>query len=138
MGESTAPCQDEDEMDGNVSVLVGDDQAPFRAAARAVLAMTPGFGVVGEAGNGEQAVELAETLNPQLVLMDINMPVVDGIEATRRIVASHPATVVVLLSTYDIDDVGGDVDGCGAVAYVNKEDFGPATLRDLWAAHGRL
>jgi DNA-binding NarL/FixJ family response regulator len=138
MGGTAGPCQDETEMDGDVSVLIVDDQAPFRAAARAVLAMTPGFGVVGEAGNGEEAVELTDALQPQLVLMDINMPVVDGIEATRRIVAGHPSTVVILLSTYDIEDVGGDVNGCGAVAYVNKEDFGPGTLRDLWAAHGGL
>ncbi len=123
-------------MDGTVGVLIVDDQAPFRSAARAVLAVTPGFTVVGEAGDGGEAVELAGTLAPGLVLMDINMPVMDGIEATRQIVARRPGTVVILLSTYEADDVAGDVNGCGAVAYINKEDFGPGTLRDLWAAHG--
>ena len=123
-------------MDGNVGVLIVDDQAPFRSAARAVLSMTRGFGVVGEAETGSEAVELAAALGPDLVLMDINMPGMDGIEATRRIVADRPATLVVLVSTYTADDVPGDVDGCGAVAYLNKEDLAPRVLRELWETHG--
>ena len=123
-------------MDGNVGVLIVDDQAPFRSAARAVLSMTRGFEVLGEAETGSEAVELAAGLGPDLVLMDINMPGMDGIEATRRIVADRPATLVVLVSTYTADDVPGDVDGCGAVAYLNKEDLAPRVLRELWETHG--
>ena len=119
-----------------VRVLIVDDQAPFRRAARAVLMATPGFTVVGDAGTGEQAVDLAEELAPDLVLMDINMPGINGTEATRRIVAEQPEIVVVLLSTYHADDLPADATTCGARAYVNKEEFGPGVLRDLWSAHG--
>lgn len=121
-------------MGETVGVLIVDDQAPFRGAARAVLAVTKGFSVVGEAANGEEAVALAASLGPELVLMDINMPVMDGVEATSRIVAEHPGIAVILLSTYEAGDVPGDVHGCGAIAYVNKEDFGPAVLVDLWSS----
>jgi two-component system, NarL family, invasion response regulator UvrY len=119
-----------------VGVLIVDDQAPFRRAARAVLMATPGFAIIGEAETGEQAVELVTELAPALVLMDINMPGINGIEATRRICAEHPQVVVILLSTYQADDLPADAATCGAAAYVNKEQFGPGILKDLWAAHG--
>jgi two-component system, NarL family, invasion response regulator UvrY len=119
-----------------VRVLIVDDQAPFRRAARAVLAATPEFETVAEAESGEQALALAGELGPALVLMDINMPGIDGIEASRRIVASLPDTVVVLLSTYRADDLPADAASCGAADYVHKEDFGPAVLRDIWDRHG--
>jgi DNA-binding NarL/FixJ family response regulator len=117
--------------------LIVDDQAPFRKAARAVLAATPEFETVGEAESGEQAVELADELAPALVLMDINMPGISGIEASRRITSSQLDTVVVLLSTYQTDDLPEDAASCGAAGYIHKEDFGPAVLRDLWDRHGR-
>lgn len=102
-----------------------------------MLSATPGFEAAAEAESGEGAVQLAESLRPGLVLMDINMPDVDGIEACRRITASSPRTVVVLLSTYQADDLPEDAASCGAVGYVHKEDFGPEVLLDLWDRHGR-
>ena len=115
------------------SVLVVDDQAPFRIAARAVLRRLDGFEFAGEASNGLQAVELVADLRPALVLMDINMPEMNGIEATRRIVSAHPDVVVFLCSTYDVEDLPPGAADSGASAYVNKERFGAETLRQLWA-----
>lgn len=116
-----------------VTVLIVDDQAPFRRAAAAVVRLTGGFEVVAEAGSGEEAVELAGALGPGLVLMDINMGGISGIEATRRITSAFPDVAVVLLSTYQADDLPADAASSGAVAYVNKEDFGPLVLQDVWA-----
>ncbi len=116
-----------------VSVLIVDDQSLFRRAAASVVRATPGFEVVGEAESGEQAVELAELLQPALVLMDINMAGINGIEATRRITSGHPRIVVVLLSTYQRQDLPADAHSSGMAAYVNKEEFGPQVLADVWA-----
>ncbi len=118
-----------------ISVLIVDDQAPFRAAAKAVVRVTAGFDVVGDAKSGEEALEQAAALSPDLVLMDINMDGIGGIEATRRIVAEHPTTRVVLLSTYDAEDLPADACTCGAIAYVHKEDFGPDVLGNIWAGN---
>ncbi len=118
-----------------VSVLIVDDQAPFRRAARAVVVVTHGFEVVGEAETGEAAVELADALRPGLVLMDINMPGINGIEATRQITRLHPEVAVILLSTYQESDLPADARDCGAIGYVNKEEFGPDVVEALWAKH---
>lgn len=122
-------------MADSVPVLIVDDQAPFRRAARAVVTATPGFDVVGEAESGEEAVELATSLEPGLVLMDINLPGINGIEATRRITSARPETVVMLLSTYQEGDLPADAESCGAARYVHKEKFGPDVVRDVWASH---
>ncbi len=122
--------------DGNgpaeVGVLVVDDQAPFRLAARAVVRRAEGFALVGEAADGDEAVARVVELKPQLVLMDINMPGTGGIEATRQIVAIAPETVVFLCSTYQRSDLPPDALDSGAAAYINKEELGPETLRQLW------
>lgn len=115
-----------------VGVLVVDDQAPFRRAARAVIERVDGFELVGEARTGEEAVALAGDVHPSLVLMDINMPGIGGIEATRQIVHADPDVVVVLCSTRDVADVPGTVAASGARAYLSKEAFGVDALRDMW------
>ena len=115
-----------------VRVLVVDDQVPFRLAARLVVRRTEGFEFVGEAGTGEESVEVVADLKPDLVLMDINMPGINGIEATRQIVTAEPDTVVFLCSTYQLSDLPAEASTSGARAYVNKEELGPDVLQRLW------
>src|SRR5262249_39628674 len=115
------------------SVVVVDDQAPFRLAAKAVLRRLDCFELAGEASSGPEAIEFVELLPRGLVLMDINMPEMNGIEAPRRIVSAHPETVVFLCSTYDVEDLPPGAADSGASAYLNKERFGAETLRRLWA-----
>jgi DNA-binding NarL/FixJ family response regulator len=120
-----------------VEVLLVDDEPLFRRAVAAVVRETDGFTVVAEVGTGEAAVEAARRLHPDLVLMDVNLPGIDGVEATRRVLADAPAEaprpVVLLLSTYD-DDVGADlVAECGAAGYLTKSALGPDALRAAWA-----
>ena len=99
---------------------------------KAVLRRATEFELVGEAANGNEAVALADQLKPALVLMDINMPEMNGIEATRTLVAHQPDVVVILCSTYDASDLPPEVATSGARAYLNKEHLGADTLRRLW------
>jgi two-component system, NarL family, invasion response regulator UvrY len=114
-----------------VDVLIVDDQRPFRSVARTVVNLVGGWRVAAEAETGEDAVDVVARVRPGVVLMDINLPGISGIEATRRIVASQPGTTVVLLSTYTAADLPADARTCGAATYLNKEDLTPATLRAL-------
>jgi two-component system invasion response regulator UvrY len=114
-------------------VLIVDDQAPFRSAARTLVRLVAGWRVVGEAVSGEEAVRMAAGLRPSVVLMDINLPGIDGYEATRRILRDRPGTAVVLLSTYAADDLPERPEGCGAVGYLRKDDLTPAALRAMLA-----
>jgi two-component system response regulator AlgR len=115
-----------------VRVLIVDDQEPYRRAMAAVVEETDGFVVVGSATTGEESLAAAAELDPDLVLMDVNLPGIDGIEAARRLAAAPHGPVVVLLSTYDEDHV--DLGGSGAAAYVAKAAFGPDRLSEAW--HG--
>ncbi len=115
-----------------VRVLICDDQAPFRMAARMVVEMTEGFEVVAEAETGEDSVELARELAPDLVLMDVNLPGIDGLEATRRILASTSATKVLVLSTYEPEEYAPRAEAAGAIAYIPKSAFSPDALADAW------
>jgi DNA-binding NarL/FixJ family response regulator len=119
-----------------VRVLTVDDQAVFRRVARDVIAATPGFQAIGEAKTGEEALTAVDRLHPELVLLDVRMSGLDGIEAARLITAAHPETVVVLISVEDPDEFAQAARSSGAAALVRKQDFGPALLRSLWAAHG--
>jgi DNA-binding NarL/FixJ family response regulator len=115
----------------DVRVLVVDDQEPFRRAMAAVVEETDGFVVVGSATSGEESLTAAADLRAELVLMDVNLPGIDGIEAARRLTAADNGPVVVLLSTYDEDQF--DLAGCGAAAYVAKASLGPDRLAEAWA-----
>lgn len=116
-----------------VRVLIVDDQPPFLRAMSAVIEETIGFQVVGEASSGEEAIVTADALLPDLVLMDVNLPGIDGVEATRRLRGRPSPPVVLLLSTYDEDAGARFVAECGAAGYVTKSALGPDRVREAWA-----
>jgi two-component system, NarL family, invasion response regulator UvrY len=116
-----------------VDVLIVDDQAPFRDVERTLVSLLHGWRVVAEAESGEDAVEAVRRLRPAVVLMDINLPGISGIEATRQITTEDTDVRVILLSTYRAEDLPADAQSCGATAYVHKEDLTPRRLRDALA-----
>ncbi|ROO83215.1 LuxR family two component transcriptional regulator [Actinocorallia herbida] len=111
-----------------VKVLLADDQALVRAGFRSLLARSRDLSVVGEAASGTEAVAQAARLGPDLVLMDIRMPGIDGIEATRRILAARPETKIVILTTFDTDEHVFEALAAGASGFLTKE-VEPAELR---------
>jgi DNA-binding NarL/FixJ family response regulator len=119
-----------------VRVLIVDDQEPFRAVARLVVELTDGFEVVGEAVTGEDSVITARVLKPDLVLMDVNLPGINGLEATVQILAEPAPPVVLVLSTYEPDEYASRAAVAGAAAYIPKSVFDPEALAGAWAAAG--
>jgi CheY-like chemotaxis protein len=120
----------------DVGVMTVDDQLVFRQVAREVIEATDGFEHLGEAGSAEEALALVDELDPDLVLVDVRMPGINGFETARRLGARHPGSTVVLISTECLDDKSEN-DLFGAVAFVRKQDFGSALLRRLWVDHGK-
>jgi len=119
-------------MASPITVLAVDDRAVFLRAARELIAATPGFCQVGEAASGVEALALAADLRPDLALVDVRMPDMDGIETARRLHASDPDMVVVLISLDEVPEVpSGDVAAC-----VRKQELSTRTLQRLWDEHG--
>ncbi|MGD0065010.1 MAG: response regulator transcription factor [Streptosporangiaceae bacterium] len=104
-----------------VTVVVADDQSAVREGLVLLLGTLPGIVVTGEAEDGETAADVVAANNPQVVLMDLNMPGCGGVEATRRIRASHPQTQVVVLTTYSDDDSIIGALQAGALGYLTKD-----------------
>ena len=119
-----------------IGVLVVDDQAHFRRVALEVVAATPGFESLGEAASGEEALALAADLKPDLILLDVRMPVMDGIETARLLSRQQPGGVIVLISIDYPSELPDEVASCGAKALIRKRDFGSRALRRLWDEHG--
>ena len=117
-----------------VRVLIVDDVEPFRGAARLIIEATPGFEVAGEVASGEESLETARAIRPDMVLMDVNLPGIDGVEAGRQIVAEAPSTVVVLVSTHDGENAESIVADSGAAAYLAKARLTSESLRAVWRA----
>ena len=120
----------------SVRVLVVDDQQPFRRAAVAVVGALQGFEVVGVAETGEESVAEVARLRPDLTLMDVSLPGMSGLEATRRIRELHPSTVVALVSTYDRSEFGDEVEDCGASAFISKSAFSEDAVLQAWSGAG--
>ena len=121
----------------SIRVLTVDDQALFRDVAAEVIAATPGFVAVGEAASGPEALSAVEILEPDLVLLDVRMPGMDGVEVAQRLTATHPDTVVVLISVDDRADIPSAAQFGASVPLVRKQDFGPRLLGRLWKEHAR-
>lgn len=121
-----------------VGVLTVDDQAIFRRVAREVIDATAGFEAVGEAASGQEALDAVERLAPQLVLLDVRMPGMNGFEVARQLVECHPEVVVVLISVEESVDVLPPGRLGRSVPLVRKQDFGPKLLRRLWAEEGNV
>jgi len=101
-------------------ILLADDQSLFREALRTLLALQPDFEIVAEAENGERAVALAKAHKPDVILMDLRMPVLGGVEATRRIMAATPAIRVVVLTTFEEDEEIFEAMRAGALGFLLK------------------
>jgi len=97
-----------------------------------VVEMTDGFEMAGEAQNGEEAVEMAESLKPDLILMDVQMPGIDGLEATRQISSAENAPPIVVMSTHESGDYHQTAISAGALTFVPKSEFSMDVLEDLW------
>lgn len=104
-----------------IGLLICDDQALFREGLRTLLSIQPDFKVVGEAVNGEEAIRLSVLLQPDVVLMDLRMPMMDGVTATRRIRNVVPKCKIIVLTTFDDDDLVFDGLRAGAVGYLLKD-----------------
>jgi DNA-binding NarL/FixJ family response regulator len=109
--EATAP----------VRLLIADDHALVRSGLRVMLKREPGFEIIGEAGNGREAVELCRSLEPNLVLMDMRMPEMDGLEATRAIKREHPEISILMVTMHDNNDYMLEAAKAGAAGYVLKD-----------------
>jgi DNA-binding NarL/FixJ family response regulator len=124
-----------------IRVLIADDLELMRRALKTVLDQQPDICVVGQASDGEQAVHFTRLLRPDIVLMDLQMPRLNGIQATRLIVGESPQTQVIVLTTYDTDNLIFNAISAGAQAYVLKETSSSAIIdiiRSVAAGESRL
>jgi two-component system, NarL family, invasion response regulator UvrY len=121
-----------------VRVLTVDDQEVFRVVAREVIDATPGFESIGDASGGEEALSAVQRLGPEMVLLDVRMPGLDGVEVARRLRATNPDVLVVLISVEEPMDIPSAAQLSGSVPLVRKQDLRPLLLRRLWREHRPL
>jgi DNA-binding NarL/FixJ family response regulator len=118
-----------------IKVIIADDHVLFREGTRTLIEREKDMKVVGEASNGEEAIELVTRLNPQVALVDIAMPRVNGIDATRQIKARHPSTAVLILTAYDNDQYIMALLEAGAAGYLLKNVSGKDLVNAIRAVH---
>jgi two-component system, NarL family, invasion response regulator UvrY len=119
-----------------IGVLLVDDHPRFRQAARDLVDATPGFEPIGEAVSGEEALYMVADLDPALVLLDVRLPGMDGIETARSITSVSPHPTVILVSIDDPDHLPAGIASCGAATFIRKRDLCSGALRRLWEEHG--
>jgi two-component system, NarL family, invasion response regulator UvrY len=129
--------RDGEPADRVVRVVTVDDQASFRDAARAIVARADGFEVVGESADGETALRLSRRVDPDMVIVDVRMRGVDGIDTARRLEAEDSSRTVILVSGGDVRELSPLAEACGAAAIVHKHWLNPLLLRGHWIAHRR-
>jgi DNA-binding NarL/FixJ family response regulator len=117
-----------------VRVLAVDDQAIFRRALRQLIEATPGFELAGEATSGRDAIAQVSALAPDLVLLDVRMPDMDGVETARRVLARAPGTAVVLISLEPLPQAAG-LEDIGVAGFLRKRELSKRRLQALWAEH---
>jgi DNA-binding NarL/FixJ family response regulator len=117
----------------SVRILIADDHELFRRGLAAELTQVPGWVVAGEAGNGRDAVELAAALKPDLVVLDLTMPELNGLEAARKIISVNPAARVLILTAHESEQLVREVLSAGAQGYVLKSDAGRILIAALQA-----
>ena len=115
-----------------VRVLIVDDHAPFRSAARTIVAATAGFEVAGEALDGRSSIEATRRLHPDLVLMDLRLPDIDGLTASRALRGGERPPVVILVSSHDLSDYSEVASASGVAECIAKSELGPARLVLAW------
>jgi DNA-binding NarL/FixJ family response regulator len=140
MANETAGCQPElmPKALGSVGVLAVDDHPRFLAAARAVVEAAPGFSWIGGVTSGEEALATVERRQPDMVLVDVNMPEMDGFELARTLRRSHPETLIALISAPYPDELPQAGENFSAGDVLAKENLRPAWLREHWAKHRGL
>jgi two-component system invasion response regulator UvrY len=120
-----------------VRTLIVDDQEPFLEALRRLIAAVPGFVVAGEATSGEDALAMVDEVGPQLVLMDVRMPGMGGVQAARSLSERYPEIMVVLISVHGQEELPEALRGAEQPAtFVHKQNLRPRMLRELWEQLG--
>jgi DNA-binding NarL/FixJ family response regulator len=114
-----------------IRLLISEDQTLMRQGLVTILGLEPGIEVVGQAGNGQEAIDKVEQLRPDIVLMDVQMPVMDGVEATRTITTRFPNTRVIILTTFDYEEYVFEGVKAGAMGYILKDTPAPELVNTI-------